>query len=138
MAASPAAAACSVSVTGVAFGNYNPGNAAPDDSTGTINATCLIIDDVPSVAISTGSSGSFSPRQMASGGADLNYNLYTDASRAIVWGDGTRGTSAANLLLQGSFFIWRTYARTIYGRIPAGQNVTTGAYSDTLVVTVTF
>lgn len=138
--AGPAAAdaACTVSATGVAFGGYDPHSAAPDDSTGSISATCLIIDAAPDVEISSGSAPNFSTRRMTNGGATLNYNLYTNASHTIVWGDGTGGSSTATLTLTGTFIIWRSYSRTIYGRIPAGQNVTAGSYGDLLVVTVTF
>jgi spore coat protein U-like protein len=136
--AAPAGAACTVSVTGVAFGAYDTLSGSPDDSTGTISATCLIIDDAPDVEIDSGNAPNFSPRRMDNGGSHLNYNLYTSASRTIVWGDGTGGTQRAALTLTGTFLIWRGYSRTIYGRIPAGQNVSAGAYGDTLVVTMTF
>lgn len=138
--AAPAAAdaACTVSVTGVAFGAYDPHGASPDDSTGSVSATCLIIDAAPNVEISSGSAPNFTTRRMSNGPSTLNYNLYTNAAHTIVWGDGSGGSSTATLTLTGTFIIWRSYSRTIYGRIPTGQNVTAGSYGDLLVVTVTF
>jgi spore coat protein U-like protein len=70
---------------------------------------------------------------MSDGGTGrLGYDLYTNAGRSTVWGctttndvDVTSTSSAANVM-------------TVYGRIPAGQDVATGSYSDTVVVTVTF
>ncbi len=138
VAPAPARASCTVSATAVAFGAYNPSSGAPDDATGTINATCLIWDDAPIVSIGTGVSGSFAPRKLANGAARLNYNLYTAATRTIVWGDGSAGTSRVTLTGGTTVLIWRTYARTIYGRIPIGQHVQAGTYTDTIVVTVTF
>jgi len=138
LAPGAARAACTVSATGVAFGNYNTLSASPDDSTGTISATCLIFDAAPDVDIGTGNSGTYNPRRMSNGSSNLNYNLYTNAARTIIWGNGTGGTSGAVLTTQSTFLIWRTYARTVYGRIPASQNVSAGTYGDTLIITVTF
>jgi spore coat protein U-like protein len=138
LAPTSAEAACTVSATGVAFGAYNPNSAAPDDATGTINATCLIFDQAPRVEIGTGNSGSFSPRELDNGSWQLNYNLYTSAARNIVWGDGSAGTGTVTLTGGSNFILWRTYARTIYGRIPTAQAVREGTYTDTLMVTIVF
>jgi len=138
-APAPAHAACTVSTVGVAFGAYNPQSAAAVDSTGTVNVTCTIFDPAPEVELGTGNSGTFSPRRMSNGISNLNYNLYTAATRTIVWGDGSGSTQSVTL--SGgtvTLFFWRTYSRTIYGRIPGSQNVTAGAYNDTIIVTVNF
>ena len=86
-------------------------------------------------------SGSYSPRQMAFGSARLNYNLYRDAARTLIWGNGLSGTSVAT----ASFTVGpgvgngtRTAQLPVYGRVPPQQVVGMGAYSDTIVVTVTF
>lgn len=39
---------------------------------------------------------SFSSRYMLSGANRLYYNMYTDAARTVVWGDGTAGSSTVN------------------------------------------
>jgi spore coat protein U-like protein len=80
------------------------------------------------ISINKGSSGGFTPRQMTSAVGDrLNYYLFTDAAHTTIWGDGTGGgTITRNTILNA----------TIYGRIPAAQNVSTGAYSDVLTATV--
>jgi spore coat protein U-like protein len=62
----------------------------------------------------------------------LNYNLFTDAARSAVWGDGTQGTSTLSSKVQRN----KPWVATVYGRIPAGQNVPVGLYSDTLTVTI--
>ncbi len=139
LAAGPADAACNVSATGVNFGNYDVFATAPLDSTGTVTVTC---DDVPPaspvVAIGPGAAGTFLPRRMrhASLPEMLNYNVFTSPSMSAVWGDGTGGTAtvAAGRVPRNR----PPRPLTIYGRIPAGQNVSAGTYSDTLVVTITW
>ena len=57
MAASPAAG-CTISVTPVAFGNYDPLSAANDDSTGTLIAVCHPSVQSLVASVDGGSSGS--------------------------------------------------------------------------------
>jgi len=83
-------------------------------------------------------SGAFIPRRMRrSAGSDvLNYNIYTDPARTTVFGDGTGGTSDIRPRRPpGPPANWSQTIIT-YGRIPPGQDVTVGTYSDTLSVTV--
>lgn len=138
MAAATPAKACTISATGVAFGAYNPRSGSADNGTGRIELACPPSVRDPEVAIGTGSSGSYATRNMTSGATLLNYNLYTNAARTNVWGDGSGGTSTVTLnggsVSQGV----RRFSRTVYGRIPALQNVKAGSYNDTLIVTVTF
>jgi spore coat protein U-like protein len=132
---------CSVSATAMSFGAYDPTSATPRDSTGTVTVTCtailLGVSASWDILLSTGSSGSFSPRGLFSGGSSLRYNLYTNAGRTQVWGDGTAGTakvSDSQLLLVGT----NQYPYTTYGRIPALQDRAPGTYMDTITVTVNY
>jgi len=88
---------CSVSATALTFGSYDPSSATARDSTGTITVTCtatvLGISASWDILLSTGSSPSFTPRRMFNGGNSMQYNLYTNAARTQVWGDGTGGTA---------------------------------------------
>jgi spore coat protein U-like protein len=81
-------------------------------------------------------SGGFFPRQMRhdSGSDRLAYNFYVDAGGAAVWGDGTGGTATRS----DRVFKNKPWTVTIYGRIPAGQDVSAGSYSDTLTITINF
>jgi spore coat protein U-like protein len=55
---------------------------------------------------------------------------------SVVWGDGTAGTAT---VVQPKVMRNKPPAAiTIYGRIPAGQDVSAGAYGDTLTVTITW
>ena len=132
------AGACTISASGVTFGAYDTRAAGPDDGTGSIDLLCHPRDSSVSVALSAGGSGSFATRRMSSGGAQLDYNLYTSSARTIVWGDGSGGTSSVVLTDGGVSGGRRRFSADIFGRIPARQNVPAGTYVDTIVMTVTF
>jgi spore coat protein U-like protein len=71
---------------------------------------------------------------MTSGANLLNYSLYTNAARTTVWGDGSGGTSTVSNTGSG---VAQNF--TVYARVPLGQtSVATGAYADTVQVTVTY
>jgi spore coat protein U-like protein len=138
---------CSVAATGVAFGDYDIVLVTPYDSTLDVTVTCTYVPPGGATGVniqaslSTGVSGSYSPRQMAFGPARLNYNLYRDAARTSIWGNGLSGTAIAT----ASFTVGpgvgngtRIAQFPVYGRVPELQAVDSGAYSDTIVVTVTF
>jgi spore coat protein U-like protein len=136
LAALPAPAraqTCTVrGATGVAFGAYDPvvANAAvPRDATGQIQYRCRRV--APLVSLSRGSSGTYQPRQLRQGARAIGYNLYRDAARTQIWGDGTGGTFTV-LGQRGN----RTLV--IYGRIFPGQPAAAGSYADTVVATLNF
>lgn len=146
----PALAAydCSVSVVGVNFGVYDPAAAQPDDSAGRIDVTCNSIrgsggvDDVAyGITMSPGLAGGFSPRVLVSGTARLDYNLFRDAGRTQVWGNGTSGSFVVGGAMRvgpGVGNGTRTNTHDIFGRVPAQQDAAMGNYVDTIVVTLTF
>ena len=72
---------------------------------------------------------------MTKGGEALGYNLYMDASRTTIWGDGTSGTSAysRNNPPNGT-----NVSLPVYGRVGAAQDVSAGTYSDTVLATINF
>lgn len=123
--------ACTVSAEAVSFGSYDVFSNQSLDSTGNISLTSCLVGIGYSISLSPGG-GSYASRSMANGAHRLDYNLYTDAARTIIWGDGTGATAVVSGL-------WLTTVhRTVYGRIPARQNAYVGSYSDTITVTVTF
>ncbi|MHB8109711.1 MAG: Csu type fimbrial protein [Syntrophorhabdaceae bacterium] len=133
-------AACHVTISAINFGSYDVFSTSPVDSVGSLTISCTNPGTgvFATVAISASpNSGSVSPRKMkrVGGGDLLNYNLFTTSSRTTVWGDGTAGSitvTTPSRVRQG-----RPVTINIYGRIPAGRDVTFGSYADTLVVTVT-
>lgn len=129
-------AACTVSTTALNFGIYDVFGTIPVDSTGTITVPC---DESPppTVTIAVGpspNSRGFFPRQMKHLQQPdfLAYNLFTDASRSTVWGDGTQGTSVVSDKVHEN----RPWVVTIHGRIPSGQDVSAGPYREVITVTI--
>ena len=123
--------ACTLNVTGVNFGSYDVFSNAVLDSTGNIDVNCPSGVGY-SMALSAGG-GTHAQRVMNSGGHSLNYNLYTAANRAVVWGDATSGNVTVS-----STGIGVNVNHAVYGRIPALQNVHAGSYSDVIIVELTF
>ena len=69
---------------------------------------------------------------MLQGGSTLEYNVYLDAARTQIFGDGTGATAVFN----AANARWQVV--TFYGRIFPGQTVPAGTYSDSLVATLNF
>jgi spore coat protein U domain-containing protein, fimbrial subunit CupE1/2/3/6 len=120
---------CSVGATGVDFGSYDVFSNVDSDGAGSVSVSCDAAASY-SIAISSGS-GSYASRWMANGAHQLAYNLYREASRSTVWGDGTGGSAVVNGSGTGA-------THTVYGRIPSRQNAYAGSYSDNIVVIVTY
>jgi spore coat protein U-like protein len=70
---------------------------------------------------------------MTNGANTLNYSMYTTAGRTTVWGDGTLST-----VTQAGTGNGTGQALTVFGRVPTGQYVTAGSYTDTVTATVTY
>lgn len=130
-----ALAVCSLSSTSISFGTYDVFSTNPLDTNGSIVYRCGNADNNISISLDKGAAGSFNPRRMLNGSEALNYNLYLDAARTVIWGDGTGGTQ--------SYFIKnppnnQDVTVPVYGRVPAGQSVSKGVYSNTITVTINF
>jgi spore coat protein U-like protein len=123
------AAQCTVSATPVAFGAYDPFATTPLDGVGGVQVRCDV-SVAYSVALGAGN-GTVADRRLVSGPSFLRYGLFTDAARAVPWGDGTGGTN----LLSGQAM---QADHVVYGRVLPAQNAPVGQYADTLVVTLTF
>ena len=138
---------CTISLSPVNFGSYDPLVAAPVDANGNVQVDCdattlgeLFSGVSVSIALSPGNSGSYASRSMRQGVVStLSYNLYTTAGRTTVWGNGTGGTGVQGGVV-GGFFSGQPTPRnfTVFGRIPATQDPNVGPHSDTIFVTVTF
>jgi spore coat protein U-like protein len=125
-----------INASSVRFGSYDVFDVQPLDSTGVIEFRCTSVasGDMLSMQLNRGESNSFLPRAMKHRGARFEYNLYLDAARTIVWGDGTAGTSAYTARPIEN----QTVSVPIYARIPPRQNVEIGSYSDSIVLTILY
>jgi len=138
-----AVAVCSVSVTNsLTFGAYQPSVASTD--TGAAEVSCISLDLTGvGYTVSLGPSG-YGPGDRIStrylnnttnGGDYMAYNVYTDAGHNTVWGNGTIGGQ-----FSGSLSLLVTHrTHTFYGKVPAAQStLLTGAFSENLIVTMTY
>jgi spore coat protein U-like protein len=122
---------CVVAASPMAFGNYS---SAQLDSTASVVVTCSN-GTTYNVGLDAGggSGASVSSRKMTgTAGATLNYTLYRDSGRSTIW-----GTTVGTDTLAGT---GNGLAQTlnVYGRIGSAQYPGAGAYTDTVVVTVTY
>lgn len=128
-------ASCALgSINSVAFGNYSPADVSPKDAQGSIRVTCpQNVNYNVGLNAGTGAGAvATNPRVMTgTPSGTLNYGLYQDAQRAIVWGN-TVGTNTVAGVGGNNNPI------TVYGRIPPGQNVPLATFADTIMVIVTF
>ena len=135
-----AAADCSVSTAGVAFGAYDSLGGNRRDTIGTITVSCMgNVGDSVSYSISldtTGDQGVY--RVMPNGAHNLTYLIFADNGYTQVWGDGTGGSTAVS----DSYTLnahSNVHSYPMYGRIPGGQNrATSGAYGGDITITLVY
>ena len=99
----------------------------PLDSTVTLNITCTPNTKVTISIGPSATSGGIALRLLSSPATPtlLTYNVYSNKKRTAVWGDG-----ADSVIQQSNKKV------ILYGRIPAGQMVYAGPYSDSMIITV--
>jgi spore coat protein U-like protein len=132
---SSAATSCSIAVVSpVSFGVYDVFSTVPNDNgVGSLTVDCQGSGNTTFVAaLGDGRGHGYAPRVMRDGEKSLNYNLYTDATRSVVWGDGSGGSQIV------TFTKNKNVTMDVFGRIPAGQDVPVGTYTDNITATVTF
>ena len=127
---------CTISTTPLDFGTYDPvvtHAAAALESTGTVVVACTK-GETATVGLGYGNNSAGATRRMKDPGPNrLTYELYQDAARTAIWGP----TGAAMLTLPAApSKAPRSF--TVYGRIPSGQDVPAGGYTDIVVATVNF
>ena len=122
---------CTIAAGALAFGPYDPvsANASTDlDQTSTITVACTK-GSTGIVSLDNGVNFS-GGRRMKAGANFLTYEMYSDSGRTTVWNaSNTVSYTAASKASTGL---------TLYGRVAAGQDVPVGAYSDTVVATISF
>jgi spore coat protein U-like protein len=130
------AAVCTISTSPVAFGAYDPvvaNAAAALNATGTVTVACTR-GTAATVDLGNGANLAAGSRRMANGAEFLGYALYKDAARTAVWGTGLAGGTTA---AYAAATIAPT-AITVYGTVPAAQDVAVGAYADVVLATINY
>ena len=131
---------CTIAAGAMTFASYDPTDAADNDATATITSTCTaggaaVITMNQGGRAQSGSSDAIPLRAMWNGSEgtpeDLLYHVYSDSAGGTVWGN-TSG-SGKSITADGT-----AQAFTAYGRIPKNQTVSSGSFSDTVQVTLTY
>jgi spore coat protein U-like protein len=130
---------CSATAATLAFPNYTPGGGAQIGNT-TISVKCT--KNTPfTVALNAGATtgDAYTQRLMGGSGANtLQYNLFTTAALAQVFGDGSGGTGTVAGTGLG---VATANAVQVFGQVPdsaTNQAAVPGNYTDTITVTVTY
>ena len=135
---------CTVTAGGIAFGLYNPLSGSSDAAAGTLRIDCSgrgtgSTTITANLTLSAGLSGSYATRTMLFGTNKLDYNIYWSTAYSQIMGDGTGGSFGGTT---GAFTVaaggTSSATGTMYGLVPASQDVAPGSYADTIVVTVTY
>ena len=92
--------ACTVNSAGLAFGDYDPNALSPTDAIANVTVECQTKRTPFSATLDRGA-GTFAQRQMVQGGERLGYNIYLNAARSVVFGDGTGGSSGVSCISGG-------------------------------------
>jgi spore coat protein U-like protein len=82
--------------------------------------------------VGLGTGATVAVRKMTSGGATVNYSMYSDSGHTTVWGT-TIGTDTVAATGTGAA---QNY--TVYGLVPPQSTPAPGTYTDTITVTVTY
>jgi spore coat protein U-like protein len=140
---STAATSCTIAAGNVGFGGYDVFDATDRDTEATVIVTCNRNGGPQNINVTLaigpgGNGGTTASRKMKLGGGSdlLGYVLFRDSNRSQRWGN-TAGVDVLTLPLSVRNNSSAQLSTKIYGRIPAGQDVSKGSYTDTVFVTVT-
>jgi spore coat protein U-like protein len=124
-------ATCLISAGALSFGTYS-GLVLNVASTLTITCTNTTTYNL-GLNAGTATGATVTTRKMTGpASATLQYAMFRDSARTLNWGN-TVGTDTLSSTGSGS-----AQLSSVFGRLAAGQVVPVGAYSDTIIVTVTY
>ncbi len=125
---------CTIDPATLDFGNY--------DSTANVDVSTNITVHCTQgssywIGLGLGSNASGATRRMVNGGTNyLAYELYRDSAHTQVWDnvDPAPNPPHSSASSPGT----SAYTTPVYGRVPLGQIVPMGGYTDSVVMTVNF
>lgn len=128
---------CSVSSTPLSFTPYQAFSGNPSTASATVTVSCtglLFVGATYDVRLGGGQAASIPARKMkqASSGNQLGYQVYIQSGQ--VWGDGVQGSTINDFFLLG--LLTRSHSHPITATVPSGQQVNSGEYSDSVVMTI--
>jgi spore coat protein U-like protein len=120
----------------LAFGAYDPTSATDLDASQPIGFKCTkgSIFDI-------GLGGTPGSRSITNGSDTLAYELYSDSGRTQVWGntqdtDTVDADDLADTTGNGLGAAATAQGKTVYGRVPAGQDKEGGSYTGNVTITI--
>lgn len=122
---------CTIAVEALNFGDYE--GLTNTDAQTTMSVTCDA-DSTPTFKLDGGKNALNSSRRLQDAGKlnYINYTMYSDSGRTA---EIPIDTIDSNITIAHD---GTSHSYTLYGRIPSGQLSQTGAYSDSLIVTIGF
>ena len=128
-------AQCTITAVNLTFPAVDPLNSQTDGAT-TVTVKCTK-NSAYTVGLNAGTTtgSTIAQRLMANGTDTMDYNLFTDAGRASIWGN-----SAGSWVSGTGAGMGTAQVLNVYGRVAAGQtNLAVGTFTEpTVTVTVTY
>lgn len=130
-------ASCTVATGNLSFGSVSL-LTANVDATAALTVTCTNTTPYTiSLGAGTGSGATVANRRMTqAGGATVAYRLYQDSAHINIW--GATPPPAANADTVSGIGAGAAQTLPVYGRVPPQTTPRQGAYSDTVLVTLTY
>lgn len=132
---------CSLAMSGLNFGTYNPFSSSAPTASATISVTCqaLVLNGAISyqVQFSAGGSGNMMNRQLTYNSNTLNYNIFNDSSYTQIIGNGVGSTTQ---ILSSYILTISPYTQTftVYAQLPVQPLAAAGTYQDQITATLTY
>lgn len=136
---SSVSANCTISAANLSFGAYDPvvaNKTAPLDVNTTVTVLCTKGSTGVTVGLDLGTHAAAGSRFMSNGTDSLQYELYSDSAGGTVWSNA--GAGLVTWPVFGPIGAGAGTPHTVFGRIPAGQDVSVGSYADVVTATVNF
>lgn len=125
---------CVIATSNLAFGQYDPlAQNATQELSASANVTMLCTRSTSAaLSLDSGRNPIGASRNLAGTSQHVSYQLFRDAGRTQEWGGGVSGIQ---FISEG---VRKPQQVTLYGRIPPGQEVVSGMYTDVVTATVDF
>lgn len=127
---------CTITFNDISHGTVTSLSADNDAASVGNNISCSFADSYD-IALNVGTGGGdFTARKLSNGAETLDFNVYTDASRSAIWGDGSGGTGVLSGTSTGGNV---ADPLVVYTRVFGSQTgKPEGTYSSTITATATF
>lgn len=135
---------CNATAGLLSFGVYDTLISAATDSTGSLTIVCTPAVGDPltttyTITLAGTGTGGDSVRSISFSTHRLHYQLYKDAARLQVWGNGgSSGLGVTSSVTSSGPLVSAVQVHTVYARLPGQQIVPAGTYAGSLLVTIDY